>query len=158
MINSVDCNDRFVPKKPLADLTLKKKYTIPKFRQVQTKYGFSIVVELENQFAYISSGNDHAAYKCEVALQGSSVDHGNPKALEWKYNNNKIAATTAAATTVTAINLIKGKVLKVASTQTMVPPIILKRRIINVKVSAEKENKKNKTKLNIILKIQNDLL
>lgn len=31
--------------------TWKKKYTVSKFRKVETKYGHRIVVELENQYA-----------------------------------------------------------------------------------------------------------
>ena len=50
-INTVGRMDGVMPTKPLSHLTLKKKYAASKIRKVHTKYGTTIVAELDKQFA-----------------------------------------------------------------------------------------------------------
>ncbi|XP_043473488.1 uncharacterized protein LOC122505742 [Leptopilina heterotoma] len=49
-VNATGCMERFLPTKPLSELTVNELYNVTKINKVQTKYGSRIVVDLDATF------------------------------------------------------------------------------------------------------------
>ncbi|XP_043465050.1 uncharacterized protein LOC122500266 [Leptopilina heterotoma] len=49
-VNAIGRMERFLPTKPLSELTVNESYNVTKINKVQTKYGSRIVVDLDAAF------------------------------------------------------------------------------------------------------------